>query len=57
MRLKAPLILSIGFTLLMGGTVPSPFQRPDIQHDLAALTKRGFTFRMLDNDLIELTDP
>ena len=57
MRLKAPLIMAIALTLLMGGTAPSPFQRPDIQHDLAALTKRGFTYHMLDNDVIELTDP
>jgi hypothetical protein len=27
------------------------------QRDLDALTKRGFTYRMLDNDMIELTDP
>ena len=32
-------------------------QRADVQHELAALTKRGFTYRVLDSDRIELTDP
>jgi len=57
MKLKVLLVVAILLTLLMGGTAPSPFQRPDIQRDLHALVKRGFTYRMLDNDLIELTDP
>ena len=57
MKTRSLLVLAVAFTLLMGGTAPSPLQRPDIQHDLAALTKRGFTYRMLDNDLIDLTDP
>lgn len=43
--------------MLLGGPAPSPLQRADIQRDLASLTKRGFTYRMLDNDVIELTDP
>ena len=57
MKTRSLLVLAVAFTLLMGGTAPSPLQRPDIQHDLAALTKRGFTYRMLDNDVIELIDP
>src|SRR5437867_11340782 len=57
MKTKALFVLALGFTLLMGGTTPSPLQRADVQRDLAALTKRGFTYRMLENDLIELTDP
>ena len=57
MKPKSFFVLALGFTLLMGGTTPSPLQRADVQRDLAALTKRGFTYRMLENDLIELTDP
>jgi hypothetical protein len=33
------------------------FQRPHLQRELDALPKSGFTYRMLDNDLIELADP
>jgi hypothetical protein len=43
--------------LLLGGHTPTPLQRQDLQRDLTALTKRGFTYRMLDNDLIEVMDP
>ena len=57
MKTRGLFVLAVAFTLLMGGTTPSPLQRPDVQHDLAALTKRGFTYRMLDNNVIELTDP
>ena len=57
MKTKGFFVLAVAFTLLMGGTAPSPFQRPDIQRDLHALVKRGFTYRMLDNDVLELTDP
>ena len=57
MKTRCLFVLAVAFTLLMGGTASSPFQRPDIQRDLAALTKRGFTYRMLDNNVIELTDP
>src|SRR5206468_274650 len=57
MKTKALFVLALIFTLLMGGTTPSPLQRAEIQRDLDALAKRGLTFRMLENDLIELTDP
>ena len=57
MKTKALFVLAVIFTLLMGGTTTTPLQRADVQHDLAALTQRGFTYRMLDNNLIELTDP
>lgn len=63
-KTKALFLLALSFTLLIGGTAPSPLQRADVQRDLAALIKRGFTYRlpagrqgMLNNDLIELTGP
>lgn len=57
MKTKRLFALAVAFTLLMGGTAPSPFQRPDVQRDLDLLMRRGFTCRMLDKDVIELTDP
>jgi hypothetical protein len=51
------LILAVLTTLLLGGQTPSPLQRGTFQNDLDALTKRGFTYRFLSNDLLELTDP
>lgn len=57
MKRNALLVLALSFTLLIGGTAPSPFQRADVQRDLSSLTQRGFAYRMLDNDVIELTDP
>ncbi len=55
--MRNALILALLVTLLLGGQTPSPIQQMTFQHDLDALTKRGFTYRMLDNDLIEFTDP
>ncbi len=49
--------LAILTAVLLGGQMPSPMQNANLQRDLDALVKRGFTYRMLDNDLIELTDP
>ena len=57
MKSKTLFLLSLSLALLIGGTSPSPLQREAMQQDLDALVKRGFTYRMLDNDLIELTDP
>ena len=57
MKTRARVIVAIVFTLLMGGTVPSPLQRADVQHDLAALAQRGITYRFLSDDRIELTYP
>ena len=57
MKTKTLSLLSLSLTLLIGGTSPSPLQREAIQQDLDALVKRGFTYRMLDNEMIELTDP
>ena len=57
MTRRVLLVLSLSLTLLMGGTASSPLQRTDIQRDLATLTQRGFTYRLPENDVIELTDP
>ncbi len=54
---KHLLWILVVFALLLNSSMPSPYQNPLLQNELAALTKRGFTYRMLDNDLIELTDP
>jgi hypothetical protein len=51
------LILSLLTTLLFGGQTPAPIQREGLQRELEALAKRGYTYRVLDNDLIELSDP
>jgi hypothetical protein len=51
------LILSILTILLLGGQIPAPLQRDNLQQELGALTQRGFTYHLLDNDLIELIDP
>jgi hypothetical protein len=56
-HMRIILILALLAALLLGGQTPSPIQQKNFQRDLDALTKRGFTYRMLDNDLIELTDP
>ncbi|MEK9138372.1 MAG: hypothetical protein AAB393_14700 [Bacteroidota bacterium] len=61
MHQRCLLILAVLITLLLGGHTPSPVQRVDLQRELApltgldALTNRGFTYRFLSNDLIELT--
>lgn len=57
MKNRAFLSLLLGGILLMGGQVSSPLQRPDIRRDLDLLLQRGFTCRMPNNDVIELTDP
>ncbi len=44
-------------SILLSGSMPSSIQNPSLQRELDALTKRGYTYRMLDNDIIELTDP
>lgn len=54
---RAFLSLLLGGILLMGGQVSSPLQRPDIRRDLDLLLQRGFTCRMPNNNVIELTDP
>src|SRR5436309_8292070 len=56
MKTKALFVLVLGFTLLLGGITPSPLQRADVQRDLDALTKRGFTYRVLSNGLVELRE-
>jgi hypothetical protein len=52
MRARIVMILAILTTLFLGGQTPALLQR---EYD--ALTRRGYTFRMLDSDLIELTEP
>ena len=44
-------------TVPLGGIAPFPLQRANVQRDLANLAKRGFTYRVLNNDMIELNDP
>ena len=57
MKMRLSFLSCLALTFLAGGTAPSPLQRADIQRDLASLAQRGFTYRLLDNDVIELTDP
>ncbi|HCV43388.1 MAG TPA: hypothetical protein DGH68_07875 [Bacteroidetes bacterium] len=57
MKTKTPLILALAFTLLMGGTNPSPFQHEDVTRGLASLTKRGFTYHLPSSDLVEIEFP
>jgi len=57
MKTKALFLLALGCTLLMGGTMPVPDYRATVQQQLDEIAKRGFTYRMLANNLVELTDP
>jgi hypothetical protein len=50
-------VLVILGCIFSGGTLPSSLQRTDIRTEFAGLAKRGITYRMLDNEAIELTDP
>jgi hypothetical protein len=54
---RLALALCLTFALLSGGTLPSSLQRTDIQTELAGLAKRGITYRMLNDQMVELTDP
>jgi hypothetical protein len=56
MNARTFLILALAFSVLMGGTAPSPLQRADIQRDLNALTRRGFAGHMVESETIELID-
>jgi hypothetical protein len=51
------MILAILTTLFLGGQTPTPLQRENLQQQLDALTKRGYTFRFLSNDLVEIKEP
>jgi hypothetical protein len=51
------LFLAVLTTFLLGGHTPAPLQKQHLQRGLDVLTKRGFTYRMLNNYLIELTGP
>lgn len=53
MKVRTSLIIVLAFSVLMGGATV-PIQRLNIQRDLATLTKRGFTYRMLDDKVVEL---
>jgi hypothetical protein len=53
---KPGIALCLLLTVFSGGTLPSPSQRTGIQTELAGLAKRGITYRMIDNQTIELTD-
>ena len=57
MQRFSPLILAILATLLFGAQSPAPVKPDDIQHELNALTGRGLTYRMLDSDHLQITNP
>lgn len=54
---KSLLWVLFPFLTLLGSSASPPLWDHNLQRDLAALTKRGFTYRLLDNHLIELRDP
>ncbi len=43
--------------LIGGGSMPSYLQDAKLQKELDALTKRGYTYKFLDNNLVEITNP
>jgi hypothetical protein len=43
-------------TLLMGGPTPTPLQRSTIHHKLDELTKRGLTYRLIDETTVEIKE-
>jgi len=56
MRRFAQYAVILFFPLLSGQT-PGYRTVPTLQQELADLTRRGYTYRYLDNNLIELTEP
>ncbi|MBX2991661.1 MAG: T9SS type A sorting domain-containing protein [Bacteroidetes bacterium] len=49
------IVFILGFTtLLLGGQVSSPLYRSPLYPQLEALKERGMTYRLLDNDLVEV---
>jgi hypothetical protein len=58
LMMKRPFLWILVLAALFASSeTPSVYQNSLLQRELAALTQRGFIYRMLDNDLIELTDP
>ncbi|MCZ6777293.1 MAG: VCBS repeat-containing protein, partial [Ignavibacteria bacterium] len=54
-RLGIPAVV-LATTLFMGGSLPTPLQRATIQHKLDELTKRGLTYRFIDQTTIEIKE-
>lgn len=58
MRLrKITLTAAVFTTLFAGGQKSTTIQADKLHQQLSDLTRRGFTYRLLSNDLVELTDP
>jgi hypothetical protein len=51
------MIACAALALIGGGSMPSRLQNAQLQKELDALSKRGYTYRMLDNNLVEITNP
>lgn len=56
MNKRTILVLTLTVFLFSGQT-PSPPYRATSDRDLSALGQRGFSYRTLNNDMIEVTDP
>ncbi len=55
--MKAKAFFTLAFALLMVGTTPSLVPPANIRPDLEVLATRGYGYRMVDGNLIELTNP
>ncbi|MBI5471511.1 MAG: hypothetical protein HY961_04110 [Ignavibacteriae bacterium] len=52
-----PVVITCVMLLMISGSAPSPMRSTKLQQELNALVQRGYTYRMLPNDMIELTNP
>ena len=56
MKTKCLFVLAVAFTLLMGGTAPSPIQNAWLQRQLASAARRGIIYRFTDPETIEFKE-
>ena len=54
---RLPVVIASAILLTLNGSVPAPMQSARIHRELDGLVQRGYAYRMLPDNMVELTSP